>query len=221
MRLTSTLRQNIMHLEERWKWGATTARFILTANDLSGVNDAIQSRCAKFDFQPLKKADCIPILEKICKAESLIYDTIALEYLLDEMHGDMRHSINTLQRAMSYGGITIDNVRRATGSYQRAKVESVIRLALQGDLTKAINRMTELIVDEGIAGEEFMRYAGLIVGEVVPSSIEAAEAIGVSEYRIVTGAHTKIELTSLLAKLAKVGSESESRTETTLTTWPN
>ena len=126
--------------------------------------------------------------------------------LVREMKGDVRKSLNTCEAAANYGKITVTNVDRATGAYVRRGVKEVLNLALRGDFKSAVAKMNEIVDQEGVSGEDFMKYANEVILSSHPESAEIAEVTGLSEYRIHEGAHTKLELSAYLAKLSKMAS---------------
>ena len=49
-------------------------RFILICNQIHKIHPAVQSRCMRFRFRPIKNEECLNRLKEICKAEKIKYD---------------------------------------------------------------------------------------------------------------------------------------------------
>ena len=45
-------------------------------NKIHKIHPAVQSRCMRFRFRPIKNEECLNRLKEICKAEKIKYDKI-------------------------------------------------------------------------------------------------------------------------------------------------
>jgi len=80
-----------------------TTRFILTANYVREISDAIQSRCRCIELKPLEEYDVVKRLRFIAECEGLNgrvrdYD---LYMIAENCEGDLRRAINDLQSLAS------------------------------------------------------------------------------------------------------------------------
>jgi len=82
---------------------ARYTRFIFTANDKDALIAPIQSRCAIFEFEPIKPDDIIARLTHIAKEEKVKVDGKIISSIAKDCNGDLRAAITMLQqRAYSY-----------------------------------------------------------------------------------------------------------------------
>lgn len=185
---------------------ASTTRFILICNYISQIIEPIQSRCVIFRFKIIGKEDVINHLAKICSDENVKYSVDALEIIYDYANGDLRHAINILQAAASFGTVNSNTVKAALGVSHKAKVSEVADLALSGKFNEARLKMLELLRVYGLSESDLMRF----LSEVIMSksnSNEVARILAEYDYRLAVGAHPEIQLTALLAELARIGSK--------------
>ena len=85
-------------------------RFILTCNHIHKLDDAIISRCATYNFLPLKPEDIRNRLGIICEKENIKADVPALSYIADNCGGDIRRAIIRLQSISTSGVVSMDSV---------------------------------------------------------------------------------------------------------------
>ena len=86
-------------------------RFILTCNNIEKVIEPLQSRCAKFQFQPITFEDMRDRIMQILKAEGCRISEDALLALYERSHGDMRSILNTLQSLAHIGEIELRHIK--------------------------------------------------------------------------------------------------------------
>ena len=185
---------------------AKFCRFILIANNISKIIVPIQSRCAVFKFTSIPEKLIISHLKTIAKKEKIKTDDKGLKAVSDYSNGDLRHAINLFQTAASLGIVSEDNVKASAGLTKTQDVSKVLKLALNGKLTDARNKMIELIKVYGMSESDFLKYINGAVFETKPSRIsEILETIAKYDYRILVGSNYEIQLSALLAELGKLG----------------
>ncbi len=181
-------------------------RFILVANNISKIIAPIQSRCAVFKFTTIPEGELITHLKKIAKDEGLKSDAAGLKAIYEHSGGDLRHAINILQAAASLGAITEPNVKSSAGLARTEDVGGILKLAVGGDVAKAREKMIELIKVYGMSESDFLKY---INAAVLSSKSEQPgdmlEVIAKYDYRVLVGANPEIQLSAMLAELAKTG----------------
>ncbi len=205
--MTSDAQQALRRLMELY---SASTRFILIANYPSKIIDPIQSRCAFFRFQPLKKDDVVARLKYIADNEGVDYDEEALETIYEISEGDMRKAINILQAASALGKVTVDVVYRVVGMAKPKEVREMIRLALKGDFAAARNLMRKLMIEYGLSGEDLVKqmHREVFSNEIqIPEEARVliADYIGEIHYRLVEGSDDDIQLSALLAWLSLLG----------------
>lgn len=73
-------------------------RFILICNLLHKIHPAVQSRCMKFRFRPIKNEKCLNRLKEICKYENISYDKDeTIQTIIQLGNRDMRKMLNLLE----------------------------------------------------------------------------------------------------------------------------
>ena len=185
-----------------------TASFILSCNYSSKIIDPIQSRCAIFRFTPVKGHQIIKRLEVIAEAEKIKVTLNALESIVYFAEGDMRRAVNILQTSSSVGEeVTEENVQEVVSKAKPQDVRKIINKALAGDFLDARDLLREVMVIQGISGEDLvtqiyqevaqMARDGLIGEELY---VDLIENIGKYDYRIREGSNPRIQLEALLTK---------------------
>jgi len=87
-----------------------SCRFILTCNHIQKLDAAIISRCATYNFLPLKKEDIADRLTHICEKENIPNTADAILYIANNSNGDIRRAIIRLQSIATSGAVNMDNV---------------------------------------------------------------------------------------------------------------
>ena len=185
---------------------AKYCRFILIANNLSKIIEPIQSRCVVFKFTRISNKEISSQLKFIAQKEKIKADEKGLEAICDYVDGDIRHAINILQAAASTGSIDVSSVKSVIGLTKTKDVQDVLKLALDGKVSDAREKMIELIKVYGMSESDFLKYINQAVFASKTSNIEGIlEVIAKYDYRILVGANPEIQLSALLAELTKFG----------------
>ena len=185
---------------------AKYCRFILIANNLSKIIEPIQSRCVVFKFTRISNKEISSQLKFIAQKEKIKADEKGLETICDYADGDIRHAINILQAAASTGNIDVSSVKSVTGLTKTKDVQNVLKLALEGKISDAREKMIELIKVYGMSESDFLKYINQAVFASKTKNIEGIlEIIAKYDYRILVGSNPEIQLSALLAELTKFG----------------
>ncbi|MEK0322620.1 MAG: replication factor C small subunit [Nitrosopumilus sp.] len=184
---------------------AKICRFILIANNVSKIIEPIQSRCAAFKFTSVSEQDVVARLEEIAKKEKVKTDKKGLKAIYEYTDGDLRHAINLMQATASLGGITEENVKASAGLTKISDVDEVLKIALSGKVTEAREKMIELIKVYGMSESDFLKYLNSAVFKSKHSKLsDILQVIAKYDYRILVGANSEIQLSAMLAELAKL-----------------
>ena len=184
---------------------AEICRFILIANNVSKIIEPIQSRCATFKFTSIPEEKVIARLEEIVKKEKVKVDKKGLKAIYEYSEGDLRHAINLMQATASLGGITEDNVKTSTGLTKTSDVDEVLKIALSGKVAEAREKMIELIKVYGMSVSDFLKYFNSAVFKSKHTNLsDILQVIAKYDYRILVGANSEIQLSAMLAELAKL-----------------
>ena len=185
---------------------AKICRFILIANNLSKIIEPIQSRCVVFKFTRISTKEILSQLKSISKKEKIKADEKGLNIISDYTDGDLRHAINVLQAAASSGSVTESTVKSVVGLTKTKDVQDVLKLALNGKISDSRDKMIELIKVYGMSESDFLKYITQAVFNSKSNNLEAMlKIIAKYDYRVLLGANPEIQLSALLAELAKVG----------------
>jgi replication factor C small subunit len=184
---------------------AKICRFILIANNVSKIIEPLQSRCAAFKFTTVSEEDVITRLEEIAKKEKVKADKKGLKEIYEYTEGDLRHAINLMQATASLGGITEENVKASAGLTKTSDVDEVLKIALSGKVTEAREKMIELIKVYGMSESDFLKYINSAVFKSKHTNLsDILQVIAKYDYRILVGANSEIQLSAMLAELAKI-----------------
>ena len=184
---------------------AQYCRFILIANNISKIIEPIQSRCATFKFTTIPEEDVIDRLGEIAKKEKVKFDKKGLKAIYEYSEGDMRHAINLLQATASIGDITDEHVKASAGLTKTSDVDAVLKMALEGKISEAREKMIELIKVYGMSESDFLKYLNAAVFKSKHKKLsQILESIAKYDYRILVGANPEIQLSALLAELASL-----------------
>ena len=184
---------------------AKICRFILIANNVSKIIQPIQSRCAAFKFTSVSEQDVIARLEEIAKKEKVKTDKKGLKAVYEYTEGDLRHAINLMQATASLGGITEENVKVSAGLTKTSDVDEVLKIALSGKVVEAREKMIELIKVYGMSESDFLKYLNSAVFKSKHGKLsDILQVIAKYDYRILVGANSEIQLSAMLAELAKL-----------------
>ena len=185
---------------------AKICRFILIANNLSKIIEPIQSRCVVFKFTGISDKEIISQLKLIAKKENIEPNEKGLSVISNYTEGDLRHAINILQAAASSGDVTESIVKSVVGLTKTKDVQDVLKLALDGKISDSRDKMIELIKVYGMSESDFLKYINQAAFNSKTSNLEGMlETIAKYDYRILVGANPEIQLSALLAELAKFG----------------
>lgn len=121
----------------------SNTRFCLICNYINKLIPALQSRCTKFRFSPLKYNQIINRLNYVCENEHCNITEKGKEALIKLANGDLRRVLNLLQSAhSSYPEINEDIIYMTAG----AALPSIIKNILDSLLNDNYNTSYELLI---------------------------------------------------------------------------
>jgi replication factor C small subunit len=182
-------------------------QFIIGTRQPTKLIPPIRSRCFPVSVPAPSPDEIVAVLESIVEAEGVEYDADGLEFVAGYADGDLRKAILGAQTtAEQEGEITMNTAYETlqeVGSDD--DVKSMLDDAETGEFTDARKTLDDLLVDEGLSGEEVLREI-LDVGRARYSGEELAELhrlAGDVEFDLVRGNSARIQLGSLLAELGR------------------
>lgn len=204
--LTSEAQGSLRRMMERY---STACRFILSCNYSSRIIEPIQSRCAVFRFRAYTPQQVRAQLERIASGESLTVDPDAFSAIVDASGGDLRKATNLLQLAGTFNArVTLEVVRRSLTTPMRDEVEEMLGQAIAGDFFAARERLYGLFADRGASGEDVLKaihaYLPELPDALVPplAKINLVDYLGEINFRLAQGASERLQLETVLARLA-------------------
>ena len=204
--LTSDAQAALRRTMERY---TQTCRFILSCNYSSKIIEPIQSRCAVFRFRPLTEDDVGEYLTRIASGEGFELKQDGLDAISSLAAGDLRKATNILQVAASTAKVVDqDVVYESTESIRPSEIDDLLTTALKGNFTAARSKLDELIVRQGLSGEDIVHGIHRAVFDLpVPegAKVRLIDRIGEAEFRMVSGSNERIQLEALLAHFAVEG----------------
>jgi replication factor C subunit 2/4 len=199
--MTTTAQQALRRIIENY---SKSTRFILACNDSSSVTDAIQSRCSVHRFSKVKQKDIKALLIKICKNENIKYTSDAIKEIAISSNGDVRNSINCLQRVCNtYGEVDFENVTKIIDKPNHIVMNQLLDAILKKDFNEAKPIVDDLI-NKGYYGLDITRLLFHIVSDHKmneKTKLLFMSIIGDIEANLLQNADEYLQLLSLVSKL--------------------
>ncbi len=179
-------------------------RFAMSCNYLNQIISPLQSRCSVYRFGRLDHDTVVATLVDIAEREGIEYEEDAIEMLARDARGDMRSSINNLQDASVTGEVSVDVVEGMTGTIDEATVESVVDLALDGNVDDAMKLLDRDILKDGANTQ---RLAQVFLRDLkyrdlpAPAKMKAFEKLAEVEWRVRRAANPVVQWHAFLADL--------------------
>ena len=188
-------------------------RFILSCNYASRIIDPIQSRCAVFRFRPFSTEQMHAQLEKIAESEGATVDPGAYRAILAASNGDLRMATNLLQLSATFSShVTEEAIRKCSTVPLRDEVEEMLAKALSGDFWAARDRLYRMFTERGASGEDILKAIHAYLPDLPDppvsqlQKIELIDFLGEVDFRLAMGASERLQMETILAKLANPAS---------------
>eukprot|EP00796_Vickermania_ingenoplastis_P005350 gene5351-3848_t len=134
------------------------ARFCLLCNHVNKVIPALQSRCTRFRFSPVKKSEMLPRLRMVATQENVRYTEEGLLAAYHLSQGDLRRCLNTMQAsALSCGEITESSVYKVTGNATPEEVATIVAAMLSDNLSASWTKTEALVTSSGVSVADLVR----------------------------------------------------------------
>jgi len=187
-----------------------TTRFCLICNHVNKVVPAIQSRCTKFRFPPLREAQVRARLDHVVASEHVSITEDGLKAVIRLGAGDMRRCLNILQAThMSAVEVTEEAVYNCTGSPLPRDIQQCVESMLNDSFATAYDGLIKLKVDKGLALQDIVREVHVKVMALkltdVAVIVQLLKQLADIEYRLAFGTDEKLQTASLVScfQLAK------------------
>jgi len=209
--LTNDAQSALRRTMERY---SSICRFILSCNYSSKIIEPIQSRCAVYRFRSLSDEAVTERMKKIAKDEGVKVTEGGMNAIVYVARGDMRKAINALQAAsLMEDSVSEETIYQITATARPEQIKDLIDSALAGKFTQARSLLDELLLVQGLSGEDVIiqihrQMLRLMDSDEISAStmVKLMDRIGEIDFRMTEGANVRIQLEALLAYFALAGS---------------
>jgi len=209
--LTNDAQSALRRTMERY---SSICRFILSCNYSSKIIEPIQSRCAVYRFRSLSDDAVTARMKKIAKDEGVDVTDEGMGAIIYVARGDMRKAINALQAAsLMEDSVTGDTIYQITATARPEQIKELIEAAIAGKFTAARGLLDELLLVQGLSGEDVIlqihrQMISLMDSDFLSAAtlVRLMDRIGEIDFRMTEGANERIQLEALLAYFALAGS---------------
>ena len=182
-------------------------QFIIGTRQPSKLIPPIHSRCFPVSMRAPTPEEIVAVLRDIVEAEGVDHDDDGLEFVAGYADGNLRKAVLGAQTTAEQAGeVTMNAAYETLGEVgSDDAVESMLDDAEAGEFTNARKTLDDLLVDEGMDGEEVLRDL-LRVGRSRYSGGDLAELhvlAGDVEFDLTQGNSDRIQLGRLLAELGR------------------
>ena len=184
------------------------ARFCIICNYVSKIIPALQSRCTRFRFAPLKREHIQGRLEEIAAKENCNTTPGGLDAILSLSGGDMRRVLNLLQ-ATSMSSKIVDEtaVYLTSGAPLPSDIDRILDLLMNATFQKAATDIIDVCKTKGYALADVLQdlTAKLVCLEMdsVPLAM-LFDGMSNVEERLACGTDEKIQIASLVGVFVKM-----------------
>ena len=174
-------------------------RFILTCNYVERIIDPIQSRCQSYKVVPPSKREVAQQMVNILKEENCQFELDDIALIVNAGYPDIRRVINSAQRQIIDGKLTIDTSSVIQNNYKLQLLEMLSNGSKLNDIRK-------LIADNSIS--DYSELFRLLYDEVDNYSngkqAECIMNIAEAQYQDVNVVDKEINFMSLITRLMRV-----------------
>ncbi|HPE64307.1 MAG TPA: replication factor C small subunit [Methanothrix sp.] len=212
--LTNDAQSALRRTMERY---SSICRFVLSCNYSSKIIEPIQSRCAVYRFRSLSDDAVAERMKKIAEDEGIKVADEGMRAIVYVARGDMRKAINALQAAAlmeEEEEVTEETIYQITATARPEQIRELMEAALAGKFTQARALLDELLLVQGLSGEDIIiqihrQTLALMDSDDLPAStvVRLMDRIGEIDFRMTEGANERIQLEALLAYFALAGSQ--------------
>lgn len=179
-------------------------RFCLVCNYVNNIIPALQSRCMRFRFAPLKKPQISARITDIAKRENVKLEPSGIDAIYKLSNGDMRKCLMMLQStfmASSDGVVNEDSVYMSTGNPLPSDVRKMLDLMVNQPFEKAFLEVTRLKTVKGLALSDILREIHPYILRLSMSDeckMFLLEKLGDIEYNLSFGTSEKLQTAALI-----------------------
>jgi replication factor C subunit 3/5 len=177
-------------------------RFCMICNYVNKIMPALQSRCTKFRFAPLKPDQIRGRLSDIVAAEKVNIDTSGSEAILALADGDLRRVLNLLQSSsMAYDKVDEQAVYMTAGAALPGVIEGLYNDLLEQSFDDIYVKLISTTKDRGYALADIITKISMCVAETeFPDAVSAflMDKLSTIEFRLSHGTSEKLQVGALV-----------------------
>ncbi|KAJ6240988.1 replication factor c subunit 5 [Anaeramoeba flamelloides] len=181
----------------------SNVRFCLIGNNIEKISKAIQSRCTKFRFSPLKPRFVRQRIEYIIKEEKLNVTENGIDSVVRLGSGDMRRTINILQSvSLMSEKMDQDAVYNCTGNPHPKHIKEILKSLLQDDFQVCYRKIKKICQFNGFALQDIITDLLVLVLKVdlKPNGMcYILKQLAEIEFRLSVGSSDDIQLSALVS----------------------
>ncbi len=168
--------------------------FILATTEAHKVPPTILSRCQRFDFRRISRADVVAKLTSICDAEGIHLEPEGLRLIAKSATGSLRDAENLLEQLTTYYGkeISLSQVQAILGITGDERARELVRHMVNNDVSAGVATINSVNSD-GLDLRQFNREVVEYLRELLLIKTGSEEAVDIT-------ADDKAELKELATK---------------------
>lgn len=112
--------------------------FILATTEPQKIPQTVLSRCQRFDFRKIEKDVLVQRLSDVLAQEGKDFESEALEFIALKSEGGLRDALSLLDKALSYGDLTMENLLQILGEIHSDNYLSMLKAIMAHNTRDAI-----------------------------------------------------------------------------------
>jgi replication factor C subunit 2/4 len=182
-------------------------RFCIICNYHTKIIEPIISRCSVFQFRPIGDTDIVQKLQYICTSENVTYTDELINKIIKLSRGDLRKSINLLQKCYNtYGDkFNIDVLDEISGIIPKNKFNDLIQYVLNKDTNNTDKILLSLHCDGYSLVNQILLFHNYIIESNIDSckKAEIIYMLSLIDHSLVKGCNESIQFTKLVYFIMK------------------
>jgi DNA polymerase-3 subunit gamma/tau len=152
--------------------------FILATTEIHKVLPTIMSRCQRFDFRRISRADIVSKLTRICDAEGIKIEPEGLQLIARSATGSLRDAENLLEQLTTYYGteVQLRQVQALLGITGDERARELVRHIVNNDVSAGVSTINSVNSD-GVDLRQFNREVVEYLRELLLIKTGSEEAV--------------------------------------------
>ena len=193
--MTSDAQAALRRIIEKY---TSNTRFCMICNYVNKISPALQSRCTRFRFSPLKYDQIRGRLEDIIHSEGITVTDSGVQAILNLADGDMRRVLNLLQSAsMAFPEVNEDVVYLTAGAAVPAVIDKILQSLLNDDFGTSYKGLLNDTTLYGYALCDIVTELSVRISKVdLPDPVMACiiDKLSCVEHRLSHGVSEKLQI---------------------------